>query len=167
MTDQEPPGFEEYAAARWPALCRTGHLLTGDPAAGEELAQATLVTVFARWAKVAASEKRDAYVRKVMLNLLLTEKRRLGRRAAKAHLVLATAPQPPDPAERLDLWSRLATLPPRQRAVIVLRYYEDLSEAQIAEVLGISPGTVKSQASDALRRLRADLAQPTDSEVSP
>lgn len=56
MGDQEPSGFEEYAAARWPALCRSGHLLTGDPVAGEELAQATLVTMFAHWARVAGSD---------------------------------------------------------------------------------------------------------------
>ncbi len=150
--------FEEYVTARWAALYRTAHLLTGDPVAAEDLLQSTLVKAMAQWARVRRADAPDAYVRKMLLNELLGERRTAGRRAGRAHL-LPVAPPVPDPAldavTRIDLWQRVQALPPRQRAVLVLRYYEDLSEAEIADVLGVSAGTVKSQASLALRNLRA------------
>ncbi len=180
VTDSGPTGrgdpggmtFEEYAAARWPALLRTAHLLAGDPAAGEDLVQATLVKAYTQWSRVTAAESPDAYVRRMLLNEFLSGRRRRLRRAERRHLVVVDAEpiHSPDLTERLDLWQQLATLAPRQRAVLVLRYYEDLTEAEIARVLGISPGTVKSQAHDALKNLRARLSTtygPTnDSEVS-
>ncbi|KRC48939.1 MULTISPECIES: SigE family RNA polymerase sigma factor [unclassified Nocardioides] len=171
MTTSDPHwrSFEDYATARWAALYRTAHLLTGDPAAAEDLLQSTLVKVMAQWTKVRRADAPDAYVRKMLLNELLGERRKAGRRAQKAHLVPVPDPVT-DPAatspERLDLWDRVQLLPPRQRAVLVLRYYEDLSEAEIAEVLGVSAGTVKSQASHALRALRAATAQNRTEEVS-
>ncbi|MFC7501442.1 SigE family RNA polymerase sigma factor [Nocardioides sp. GCM10030258] len=170
--------FEEYVTARWAALYCTAHLLTGDRTAAEDLLQTTLIKVLAQWPRVRRADSPDAYVRKMLLNEMLGERRKSGRRAQKAHLV--PVPDPPaDPAvassTRLDLWAQVQVLPPRQRAVLVLRYYEDLSEAQIADVLGVSTGTVKSQASLALRTLRdhqdrsterAHPAHPSTEEVS-
>lgn len=160
--------FEEYAAARWPALYRTAHLLTGDPGSAEDLVQTTLVKVYARWQQVRRAESPDAYVRRMLLNELLSERRKAGRRKGRAHLVaMPEVIQDADPDQRLDQWSQLGTLPPRQRAVLVLRYYEDLSEAQIAQALGVSAGTVKSQAHAALRTLRDRISPaPTSTEVN-
>lgn len=158
--------FEEYVAARWSSLFRTAHLLTGDPGKAEDLLQTTLVNVYTRWQKVCRAESRDAYVRKMLLNELLSERRKEGRRSDRQHLVtIAATVHRHEPEDRLDLLAHLATLPPRQRAVVVLRYYEDLSEAQIADMLGISRGTVKSQAHVALRTLRERFA--TNPAVSP
>jgi len=158
--------FEEYAAARWPALYRTALLLTGQPAEAEDLAQTTLVKVYAAWAKVSRADAPDAYVRRMLVNELTSDRRRGARRAS-----LLPAPVPPadlarhdDPAQRLDLWNQVLALPPRQRAVLVLRFYEDLTETQTAHVLGVSVGTVKSQAHAALRTLRTRLDQQ---EVTP
>lgn len=163
-----PQSFEDFVTARWAALYRTAHLLTGDPTAAEDLLQTTLIKVFAQWQRVQRADAPDAYVRKMLLNEMLGERRKSGRRAQKAHLVpvpaVATDPAAASPT-RLDLWDQVQVLPPRQRAVLVLRYYEDLSEAEIAGVLGISTGTVKSQASLALRTLRAHHAQHSSEEV--
>ena len=175
MTTSDPRwrSFEDYATARWAALYRTAHLISGDPAVAEDLLQTTMLKVMAQWSRVRRADSPDAYVRKMLLNELLGERRKTGRRAQKAHLVPVPSPVT-DPAAdtttRLDLWDRVQQLPPRQRAVLVLRYYEDLSEAEIASVLGVSAGTVKSQASLALRNLRAQHVpstnQPTTEEVS-
>lgn len=171
MTTSDPRwhSFEEYVTARWAALYRTAHLVTGDPAVAEDLLQATMLKVMAQWPRVRRADSPDAYVRKMLLNELLGERRRTGRRAQKAHLVPVPAPVADpvvDAATRLDLWDRVQQLPPRQRAVLVLRYYEDLSEAEIATVLGVTAGTVKSQASLALRSLRAVVPQNHTEEVS-
>lgn len=165
MTVSDATTYEEYVTARWAALYRTAHLLTGDSASAEDLLQSTLVKAFVNWAKVSRAESPDAYVKRMLLNELLSDKRKSARRGRRAHLILAEDPPSTDPTDRLDLWSRLAELAPRQRAVLVLRYYEDLSEAQIAEVLGVSTGTVKSAAHAALRALRSRLTD--SSEVTP
>jgi RNA polymerase sigma-70 factor (sigma-E family) len=154
--------FEEYAAARWPVLFRTALLLTGDRAEAEDLAQTTLVKVFASWSKVRRAESPDAYVRRMLVNELTSDRRRSARRAARRPLA-ALGPgdllPADDPSQRLDLWTHVLALPPRQRAVLVLRFYEDLTEVETARVLGVSVGTVKSQAHDALRTLRTRLSQ--------
>lgn len=174
MTNSDPRwrSFEEYVTARWAALYRTAHLITGDPVVAEDLLQATLLKVMAQWSRVRRADAPDAYVRKMLLNELLGERRKTGRRAQKAHLIPVPSPVT-DPAadttNRLDLWDRVQQLPARQRAVLVLRYYEDLSEADIAAVLGVSTGTVKSQASLALRNLRSQhptIQHSTTEEVS-
>lgn len=137
---------------------RTAYLLAGDRAAAEDLLQATLVKAYVQWNRVRRADSPDAYIRRMLLNELLAGKRRETRREGRTRLVPVPAPTPagPDAAlERMDLWAHLQALPPRQRAVVVLRYYEDLSEADIAAILQIAPGTVKSQASAALRSLRA------------
>lgn len=120
--------------------------------------------VYTQWQRVRRADSPDAYVRRMLLNELLSERRKRDRRQEKAHLVAVDeASYARDPDDRLDLWQQVAALPPRQRAVLVLRYYEDLTEAQTADALGVSVGTVKSQTHAALRTLRA-TARP---EVTP
>jgi len=150
--------YEEYVGARWTALYRTAYLLTTNHADAEDLAQAALVKTYLSWSKVAAAASPDAYVRRILTNEFLSSRRPL--RVTREQLV----DQPPEVGigtpethERLALWPHISALPPKQRAVIVLRYYEDLSEQQIADALGCSPGTVKSNASAALRSLRARI----------
>jgi RNA polymerase sigma-70 factor (sigma-E family) len=158
LPDASAATYEEYVATRWTALYRTAYLLTGSHADAEDLAQTALVKAYLAWPKVAAAASPDAYVRRILANAFLSGRRPL--RVTRERLVDRTpdVQVPPAPSEdRHVLWPHVKSLPPKQRAVIVLRYYEDLSEQQIADALGCSPGTVKSNASDALRALRARI----------
>lgn len=149
--------FAQYMAARQPSLLRTAYLLTGNRHAAEDLVQTALAKLYLSWDKVNRRELLDGYVRRILIN----ENNSLWRRAWKRNEVPTDeVPEPAGPAagqdagERSALWDFVQTLPRKQRAVIVLRYYEELSEAETAEVLGISVGTVKSQASRALASMR-------------
>lgn len=155
-TELSPPDFETFAAARWPRLLRTAYLLTGDHHEAEDLVQVTLAKLFPAWPRVRGLDEPDAYVRRALVYNNLS-------RFRKRRVVQLLTPRLPERAqeggaarteERSLLLEALGTLPPRQRAVVVLRYWEDLSEQQAAEVLGCSPGNVKSQASRGLRKLR-------------
>jgi RNA polymerase sigma-70 factor (sigma-E family) len=154
--------FEGYAAATWPSLFRRAYLLAGNHADAEDLAQQTLIKVHGAWSRVSQSDVPDAYVRRILTNTFLSFKRPKGRRLEL--LVGDDAPEPVSPLsagpeDRMALWPHVCELPPRQRAVIVLRYYEQLSEAEIADVLGCSRGNVKSTAHRALQNLRTALGQ--------
>ena len=149
--------FEQYMAARQPSLLRTAYLLTGDRHSAEDLVQTALAKLYLSWDKVQRRELVDGYVRRIMVN----ENNSLWRRAWKRKEVTTdTIPDYVGVADRHDhgersaLWEFVQTLPRKQRAVVVLRYYEDLSEAEVADILGISVGTVKSQSSRALAALR-------------
>lgn len=156
--------FSEYVAARWHPLLRVAHLLTGDQASGEDLLQATLVKAYVAWDRVSRAESVEAYVRKMLLHEFLAQERRTARRRGRTlDRSPAISGLPPD--DRVDLWRQVKALPPRQRAVLVLRYYEDLTESEVGHVLGISTGTVKSQAHAALRTLRERFAD-VDPEVT-
>jgi RNA polymerase sigma-70 factor (sigma-E family) len=154
---REPHGFGEFVAARSPALLRAAWLLTGDRATAQDLVQAALVRTWARWTRLERADNAEAYVRRVMVTTYATWWRRRWR-AEVPTPVLPDGAQAGDAFAASDLRSQvraaLAELPRRQRAVIVLRYFEDLTEAQTAAALGISVGTVKSQAAKALARLR-------------
>lgn len=149
-------GFREFVLARGPALTRTAYLLTGDRTAAEDLVQAALVKAAVRWRRLVAGGDPEAYLRRIIINDQISGWRRRGRHET----AMSDPPDPglPDPADatarRLDLAAALAQLAPRQRAVIVLRFYEDRSEAETAALLGCAIGTVKSQTADALARLR-------------
>jgi RNA polymerase sigma-70 factor (sigma-E family) len=155
-------GFDEFVVARRGALLRTAYLLTGNHADAEDLVQAALVKCVPRWKRIA--DRPEPYVRQVLARESISRWR--ARRWREQHVavvpegVVAAA----DPDGRLALRQALMSLPPRQRAVIVLRYYEDLTEMQTARQLGIAVGTVKSQARDGLARLRervSDLDEAT------
>lgn len=157
--------FEELADRVWPSLYRYGYLLSGNHADAEDLAQQTLLKAYGSWSKVRASDAPTAYLRRTLTNTFLSERRPKKRRLE----VLTDVPpeQPPAPStgpeEAMLLWPHVTSLPPRQRAVIVLRYYEDLTEQGVADVLGCTRGTVKSTAHRALASLRAAIgATSTD-----
>lgn len=149
--------FSAYMSARQAALYRTAYLLTGDHASAEDLLQDAFAKLYLTWDRVRDHGALDGYVRRILVN----EHHSLWRRAWKRRehatdtLPEVGALDSYDDGAGGALWSYVQTLPPRQRSVVVLRYYEDLSEAEIADVLGISLGTVKSQASRALAGLRA------------
>ena len=147
--------FSAFAVSRWPGLVRLAFGLTGDRWAAEDLAQATLARAYVAWRRVSRADDPDAYLRRILVN---TSNRRFRR-----HRVAEQPGDPPETAvegpadlvgERAALLAALRQLPPRQRAVVVLRYWEDLPDAQIAAALGCSPGTVRSQLSRALAKLR-------------
>ena len=147
--------FADFAAWSLPALLRFGHVLTGDPQEAEDLVQEALAKCLRRWRHAAADDP-VVYVRRVMVNTHLTWWRRWSARVRLGGVPEAAA----DDARlrRSDDWDMLrqalARLPPRQRAVLVLRYLEDLPDASIAALLGCSPGTVRSQAARGLAALR-------------
>jgi RNA polymerase sigma-70 factor (sigma-E family) len=150
--------FSAFVAAQLPGLLRFAHLLTGDPAAAEDLVQTALARTHLRWSQLREAAAAGAYVRTAMVRQHSNLRSRLHARER----VVATVPERADARAQYDevdernaMWSALARLGPRQRAVLVLRYYERLSEAEIAGVLRCSTGTVKSQSSKALARLRA------------
>ncbi|MFR9723149.1 SigE family RNA polymerase sigma factor [Streptomyces sp. MS19] len=148
--------FEEYARARQHWLYRTAVLLCGDPYRAQDLTQTTLVKLLQHWGKAARADSVDAYARTVLTRTFLAEQRRglLGRRL---QAVEDNPTSPGDPALRVTLFAALRSLPPRARAMVVLRYWEDLSIEHVAVSLGCSPGTVKSQCSRALAMLRERL----------
>jgi RNA polymerase sigma-70 factor (sigma-E family) len=151
--------FEEFVAGRGQALQRFGFALTGDWGLAEDLLQTALARAYPRWSRIRRDDP-EAYVRKIMVNTWSSWWRRRWRGEVPA----AQLPEAAGPDEAAGVDSRqmlrvaLAQLPPRQRAVVVLRYHQDLPEAQVAALLGISVGTVKSQAAKALAALRAQAA---------
>lgn len=170
--------FTAFVAAHGHALRRYAYVLVGEPAGADDLLQTGLERLYLAWDNVAAEEARLAYASRIMARARVSWWRRAARREAP----MADPPEPtgpyagmyagmsagpgPDPsgaiADRDEVWRLLATLPPRTRAVLVLRYYEDLPEADIAAVLGCSVGSVKSQLSRGLARLRVDRIPSTE-----
>jgi RNA polymerase sigma-70 factor (sigma-E family) len=160
--------FDQFVTASSDALLRTAYLVAWDPVEAEDLVQECLLAVARRWPRVRRMDHPHAYARQVLVNLALDGAQRRTRRHQEligdADRTLAAVPDESS-ARRLhavgvrsELVHALGVLPPRQRAVLVLRYFEDLSEAQVAELLGCSVGTVKSTASWGLTRLQAALS---------
>jgi RNA polymerase sigma-70 factor (sigma-E family) len=152
VSSPDEAGFEEFVLARRPALLRTAYLLTGSHQDAEDLVQTVLVKVVPRWKRIA--DRPEPYVRQVLARESVSRWRSRRWREQHVDAVPERAAAGDDAAGRLALRQALMALAPRQRAVIVLRYYEDLTEQQTADQLGIAVGTVKSQARDALARLR-------------
>jgi RNA polymerase sigma-70 factor (sigma-E family) len=154
--DAARPDFEEFVAARSHGLLRTAYLLTHDHELAEDLLQTALTKAWFAWPRLEA--RPEPYVRKILVNTYATWWRR------KWHGEQPTEELPDHGATAVDvdaghdLWVALGRLPRRQRAVVVLRFFEDLSEADTAELLGCAVGTVKSQTSKALAKLRVDPA---------
>ena len=150
--------FAAYMAARQASLLRTAYLLTGDQHTAEDLVQTAFAKLYLSWDKVQRRELVDGYVRRILVN----ENNSLWRRAWKRRETSTdTVPDhravtdTHDDGVKAALWDFVQSLPRKQRAVVVLRFYEDLSEAEVADILGISVGTVKSQSSRALAALRS------------
>jgi RNA polymerase sigma-70 factor (sigma-E family) len=155
--------FEEFAAARLPVVLKFAAVLTGDRGLAEDVVQEVLIRANARWQVIETLPRPEAYIRKMIVNEYLAWRRRSWR------LVLSGAGSDieglpaPDPAigyaEREAMLAELTKLPRRQRAVVVLRYYEGLSDQEIAGILGCTPGTVRGHASRALAALRVELTR--------
>ncbi|MFE9652735.1 SigE family RNA polymerase sigma factor [Micromonospora sp. NPDC006431] len=151
--------FREFVAARSGALLRTAYLLTGDWATAEDLLQTALTKTYLAWKRLGGIEAIEPYARRVMVNTSTSWWRRRwhGERPTEVLPERAGVDEIEQQLDRDALWRHLQALPARQRAVLVLRFYEDMSEAQTAALLEISPGTVKSQTSRALNTLRRRL----------
>jgi RNA polymerase sigma-70 factor (sigma-E family) len=159
--------FTEFMHARWPRLVRLGYGLTGDAGPAEDLAQTALAKAFASWQRVRRAGDPDAYVRRIMVNANTSRfrKRRVQERLMDVPPDTVAHPGAADATGQHDnrsaLMAALMELPQGQRAVVVLRYWMDMTETEVAAVLGCSVGNVKSQASRALAKLRlsSDLAE--------
>ncbi|WP_344972781.1 SigE family RNA polymerase sigma factor [Streptosporangium fragile] len=149
--------FADFVAARGRALYRYGYVLTGNADDAADLTQEALARLGGAWLRVRKREDPEGYVRTTMARLHVSTWRRLRRER-----LVAAVPEGSYTEDRLGgdagLWNELKGLPPRQRAVLVLRYYEDLSDQEIADLLGVSRGTVRSQAARALDKLRVRAA---------
>ena len=160
--------FEEFAAERLPALLAFATVLTGQRATAEDITQEVLIRAHGRWDQIAGLDRPEMYVRKMVLNEFLSWRRRSWRTVAAANPVPAldlTADHAAEYAEHAAMLAEIGKLPRRQRAVLALRYYEDRSDAEIAELLGCAPATVRAYASRALAALRIEL-RPEQSEFT-
>ena len=155
--------FTEFAAAAAPRLRRTAFLLCGDWHSAEDLTQTALAKVFVAWRRINQPEAAHAYATRTLVHSYLAD-RRLRRSGEILAGELPERPAEPHQAEdRIVLLTALAKLPAKARAVVVLRYWNDLSVDQVAATLGCSPGNVKSQSARAMDKLRTLLAEPDDS----
>ena len=156
MRHEDEEVFDAFVRARMPELLRFGHVLTGSADGAADLVQDALERTLAAWPRVRNRDDPEGYVRRTMVNRNVS----IWRRRRREHLtdeMPERAYHDPDGVPDPELRAALADLPPRQRTVVVLRYAEDLSEQQVAELLGCSVGTVKSQAHKALAKIRARL----------
>ena len=160
MSARQDAEFREFMHARWPAMVRLAYGLTGDQGHAEDVAQAAFARAYASWPRVKRSGDPDAYVRQIVIN---ENRNRFRKRRVDEQLtdsVLIDVPWTDathESDERSALIAALQRLGPRQRAVIVLRYWLDLTEQETAAALNCSVGTVKSQASRALATLRESI----------
>jgi RNA polymerase sigma-70 factor (sigma-E family) len=155
-------GYDEFVAARSPRLLRVAYLLTRDWSEAEDLLQTALMKAWFAWNRIDGEP--DAYVRRIIATTFVSWRTR---EISRETLPDGVAPDSMSAIDdRQGLWPALGRLPRRQRAVIVLRYFEDLTEVQVAATLDIAVGTVKSQASKALAALRADPAVVMDVAIT-
>jgi RNA polymerase sigma-70 factor (sigma-E family) len=152
--------FEEFAGSRLPALLRFAAVLTGDRAVAEDVAQEVLIRAYPRWDRIGGLDRPELYIRKMIVNEFLSWRRRSWRQVPAGDAVARDVTQPDhalEHAERDALLAEVAKLPARQRTVIVLRYYEGCPDAEIAELLGCRPATVRAYAARALAALRVEM----------
>jgi RNA polymerase sigma-70 factor (sigma-E family) len=155
--------FRRFVGPRLAGLRRSAYLLCGDPHTADDIVSTTLTKLLRHWGRVSRLDHPDSYLRRMLVRTFLDERRRPWRRREQLD---AEPPEPagPDPddstLDRLTLLALLARLPPRRRAVLVLRFYHDLSVEQTADVLGCAPGTVKAHTHQGLAALRAMLPSP-------
>lgn len=154
--------FDEFAVARFGPALRLATVLTGDPASAEDIVQEVMIRVHERWTDIGQLDRPDLYLRKMIVNEFVSARRRTWRLIPAGHAADMDTRVTPDHAtslaDRAEVIARLGKLPPRQRAVLVLRFYEGLSDTSIAELLGTSPVTVRGYAFRALAALRIELS---------
>jgi RNA polymerase sigma-70 factor (sigma-E family) len=169
MQGSDEERFTEFVRAHSATLFRTGYLITGDYQRAEDLLQSTFVRLYQRWPRVEAMERPVGYARKVLVNQAVSWWHR--RSSRETPTLVLNEPRwgggVDEVTEHERVWNAVVSLPPRRRAVTVLRYYEDLSEAEIAETLGVARGTVKSHGHAATRRLADLLGEPTATPAQP
>jgi RNA polymerase sigma-70 factor (sigma-E family) len=170
MDIEDENRFREFVGARSKALLQTAYLLTGDWEDGRDLVQGALAALARRWGRLADPAHAEAYVRKAVYHAHIDKTRRLAWRRERATGSVPDTPAPGgDPAdavaERDAVLAALRRLPPGQRAVVVLRYFEDRSDGEIAELLGIATGTVRSQHHKALKALRVTVSENSTREA--
>ena len=151
--------FAEFARVMYPRLRRTAFLLCGDWHTAEDLAQTALVKVFVSWRRIRRQDAVHAYTNRTLVNAYLAHRRLKRTGEVVTGWFPEHAAQDPGPETRMLLLDALATLPPRSRAVVVLRYWADLSVEQVADVMGCSPGNVKKLSARALDKLRVLLGE--------
>ncbi|MYV97614.1 SigE family RNA polymerase sigma factor [Streptomyces sp. SID3343] len=151
--------FEEYARARQHRLYRTAYLLCGDADRAQDLTQTTLAKLFQHWKRASRADNLDAYAKTVLSRTFLAEQR--GRRRERGAFEVDDTPTFVDHHSdlRLTLLAALATLPPKPRVMVILRYWEDLSVEHVAALMRCSPGNVKSQCARSMAKLRAELGE--------
>jgi RNA polymerase sigma-70 factor (ECF subfamily) len=157
VEDAQEQEFREFVTARQTALLRTAFLLTGSLPSAEDLLQTALTKTYLAWPRIKDKSLAERYVRTTMSRTWVSWWRRRSHTERVSETLPDVAFHDAPGEDRDEVWQALATLSVRQRAVLVLRFYEDLSEAEIADVLGCSPGAVKSHASRGLKALRAVL----------
>ena len=167
MDQADEEAFRGFVASRTAALLRSAYLLVGDHGQAEDLVQTALVKTYLAWSRIREPAALEAYVRRTMATTATSwwRGRRFRERIVDQIPDRATDGDLDAGADRDSVWSHLREVPARQRAVLVLRYYEGMSEAEIAETLGLSRGAVKSHASRGLTALRRRLADEADSGV--
>jgi RNA polymerase sigma-70 factor (sigma-E family) len=168
MSDASDAGYLDYVNGRVVALRRMAFLLCGNPDQADDLVQETITKLYARWPRISQADNVDAYVHTMIVRAFLDEKRRGWWRVG----LFASAPErpvlPSSPVEeQATLRAALAQVPARQQAVLVLRFLCDLPVAEVARILGCTDGTVKSQTSHGLKRLRQILDEPVPAIDSP
>lgn len=170
MNKTDRDEFDSFVLGAWGRLFRTAYALTGNRHDAEDMLQSAFAKAYTNWRRIRRADSPEAYVHRIVTNETISAWRRRWRQVERS------AEAPPDRSapshadavnNRATMWTAIQSLPPRQRAVVVLRYYEDLSEKDIAAVLGISPGTVKSQASHALTALRHQFGPHLATEGEP
>lgn len=166
---RRPPTDEDYSHfvhATWPSLYRTAYLLVGDHGLAEDLVQTALAKTYGSWHRVRDLNAAGGYARTTLVNTASSWFRRRSWRRDIPTPNLPDQPLEAQPPDDLGIVQALSSLPPRQRAAVVLRYYDDLSVADTAQALGCSEGTVKSQTHDALARLRTLLGESFNPHTS-
>ena len=167
MDKRDADGFAEFVAARSQALLRTACLLVADAEAGQDLLQDALERAYRRWPRVTRDGAPEAYVRRVLLTLTIDRWRRRRRwRTTSLAAAEPLATEPIDVELRDSVLTALRALPPRERAVVTLRYWDQLSTAETAAALGCAEGTVRALASRGLARLRHTLTPSGDAAIN-
>ena len=163
VRERDDAEFDAFVRARLPGLLRFGRALTGSEEAGADLVQDALERTLVHWKRLEQRDSPDAYVRRVMVNRNISVWRKL-RRERLTDVMPDTGTV--DSHHDGELWAALQELPARQRTVVALRYYEDMTEVQVAELMGCTVGTVKSQHSKALAKLRERAGSYSDRALS-